>query len=187
MKVLDFWSGEQEHAMENWSSWIPIVRERFARCVSEILEIHCLDSMEISEWNIVQSAWADFHFHQDFRQVPDNLDMVCALHPAPQCVLPHASYWSEEDFQHFRYPIILGHLVEKNLKLWGIVAVQFDNETAQMKHSKWSEEFLISLERELRDRFYLKRKPLEEMRIWSFLSPIYRFHSLHIFEKQNPN
>lgn len=187
MKVLDFWSGAQEHAMENWSSWIPIIREHFARCASGILEIHCVDSIEISAHDMMCEDWIHIYFHPHVEQIPHNLDLVCALHPDPRSVLHYPSYAQEEDFQCHRYPMMLAHTIENNLTPGGIVVVQFDDQIAELHANQWAERFLGSLDRELEHHCFLKRESLLTSRIWSFPSPIYTFDTLEIFKKHNPN
>lgn len=49
----------------------------------EMLEIHCLDPLEIHGSESVEGRHAEFHFYQDFEKIPDGIDIICALHPSP--------------------------------------------------------------------------------------------------------
>ncbi len=148
------------------------MRER----ASEVLEIHCLDSMEIDTPELVKQDHAEFHFHQDFNEIPGGIDIICALHPNPWCLMPFSKHGVdfEDDFQHKRYTIILAHLAQTMLKEDGQVFVQFDDEMAHEKADRFSEMLI----RNSRDTLTETKTSIK-----GFPSDIYIFHSVRAFTK----
>lgn len=154
--------------------------------IHELLEIHCLDPMKIKKPETVKQTHATFHFHKNFREVPGDVGIICALHPSPWAIQAYSEQWTDDDLKNSHYPGVLGRMVKEKLVEEGIIIFQFDDQLEEAQGDRWWEILLTRVEEEAcfrAQKIHLRRRSDLEVLIGGFPSNTYTFSSLHIFDK----
>ncbi len=187
MNLLDYWSWTKHHVLDFWREDYGI--SALKRCVQaevDNLTIHALDALEIKGRSQEEHNGIRFEFYNYFPDLPNGLDIICALHPNPGVIFNSTWLYSDdEDDETSLYIGFLSNDFLEKAKNWAIVALQFDYQLDKMMYWGGGSEFIAKLQKYwVYRRYHLEHvEPLIPKP--RFPSMNYKFSSFHLFEKRD--
>lgn len=194
MILLDYWSWKPEDTREFWTTMggVEVLQELIWKRI-ENLTVHAVDPLEIPDDTHTVSEWGiDFHFHTTMRSLPENLDIVCALHPNPRAgvYFPHSSLNTRERHYNRYTPLLIDILCDR-LSFWGFFISQFDNQWRPYHWIVGIENYIDSLRDSVQNGIFWVDALLQDIIIWDrntrFPSNLYTFEALSVLRKEAKN